>query len=135
MSTIKLTLVSKIRSTMKTIERILETAEQKNIKQAEIAKAIGKGTAQITNWKNRNSDPPVELLPPIAELLNVSLEWLITGTETLSDSTSDLLADEQQLLQHYNHCNPEGKIKIMEQAEFFASKYPKQGKSSEYKIG
>jgi len=120
---------------MKTIERILATAEQKNIRQADIAKAIGKGTAQITNWKNRNSDPPIELLPKIADLLNVSIEWLITGSETTSNSTSDLPEDEQLLLQHYNQCNQEGKNRIMEHAEFIASKYPQQGKSSEYKIG
>ena len=117
---------------MKTIERILATAEQKKIKQADIAKAIGKGTSQITNWKNRNSDPPIEHLPAIAALLDVSLEWLITGEEKIQPKT---LEDEQQLLKYYNHCNQEGKSRIMEQAEFIASKYPQQGKSSEYKIG
>ena len=135
MSTTKTYICKQRRSTMKTIERILATAEQKNIRQADIAKAIGKGTAQITNWKNRNSDPPIELLPKIADLLNVSIEWLITGSETTSNSTSDLPEDEQLLLQHYNQCNQEGKNRIMEHAEFIASKYPQQGKSSEYKIG
>ena len=120
---------------MKTIERILATAELKNIKQADIAKAIGKGTSQITNWKNRNSDPPVEHLPAIAQLLNVSLEWLITGTEKIV-SNSPNQPDEQQLLQYYNRSNPEGKERIMEQAEFISSKYPENlGKSSNYKIG
>ena len=117
---------------MKTIERILVAAEQKKIKQADIAKAIGKGTSQITNWKNRNSDPPIEHLPAIAALLDVSLEWLITGTETLPEKTPE---DKQQLLDYYDQCNQEGKNRIMEQAEFIASKYPQQGKSSEYKIG
>jgi len=120
---------------MKTIERILTTAEKKNIKQADIAKAIGKGTSHITNWKNRNTDPPIEHLPTIAALLGVSIEWLITGTETSSYSASDLPEDKQQLLDYYNQCNQEGKNRILEQAEFIASKYPQQGKSSEYKIG
>ena len=120
---------------MKTIERILTIAEEKNIKQADIAKAIGKGTSHITNWKNRNTDPPIEHLPAIATLLDVSIEWLITGTETTHNSTSYLPEDKQQLLQYYDQCNQEGKNRIMEQAEFIASKYPQQGKSSEYKIG
>ena len=115
---------------MKTIERILATAENKKIKQADIAKAIGKGTAQVTNWKNRNSDPPVEHLPAIAKLLDVSLEWLITGTDS-----GTATPDEQQLLNYYNSSNQEGKSRIMEQAEFIAQKYPAQGKSSDYKIG
>ena len=119
---------------MKTIERILATAEQKNIKQADIAKAIGKGTSQITNWKNRNSDPPLEHLPAIAQLLNVSIEWLITGTESAAITLPTFSEDKQQLLSYYDHCNNEGKNRILEQAEFIAAKYPQQGKSSEYKI-
>ena len=120
---------------MKTIERILTTAEKKNIKQADIAKAIGKGTSHITNWKNRNTDPPVEHLPAIAHLLNVSIEWLITGTESAVTSLPTFQEDKQQLLDYYDQCNPEGKNRILEQAEFIAAKYPQQGKSSEYKIG
>lgn len=117
---------------MKTIERILATAEQKKIKQADIAKAIGKGTSQITNWKNRGSDPPIEHLPAIAKLLDVPIEWLITGTES---PPKEIPKEKQKLLNYYDQCNQEGKNRIMEQAEFIASKYPQQGKSSEYKIG
>ena len=118
---------------MKTIERILLTAENKNIKQADIAKAIGKGTAQITNWKNRQTDPPAEYLPIIAKLLNVSIEYLITGTDALPEPTHP--EDEMLLLRYYQKCNQDGKTRILEQAEFISGKYPAEGKSSEYKIG
>lgn len=117
---------------MKTIERILVTAAQKNIKQADIAKAIGKGTSQITNWKIRGSDPPIEHIPTIAKLLDVSIEWLITGNES---PPKQITEDKQKLLDYYEKCNQEGKNRIMEQAEFLATKYPQQGKSSEFKIG
>ena len=115
--------------------RIYLLLERKKISQSELARTLGIRQSTVSGWKQKYNEPEAELLEPISKALNVSLEWLITGTETISDSTSDLLADEQLLLHHYNHCNPEGKTKIMEQAEFFASKYPKQGKSSEYKIG
>ena len=118
---------------MKTIERILITAEEKHIKQADIAKAIGKGTSQITNWKNRNSDPPIEHLPAIAKLLNVSVEWLITGKEASALPT--MQEDKQRLLNFYDQCNLEGQSRIMEQAEFIAQKYPKEENLSKYKIG
>lgn len=119
---------------MKTIERILTIAESKNIKQADIAKAIGKGTAQITNWKNRQTDPPAEYLPIIANLLNVSIEYLITGKEN-TPAVPTIQEDEQLLLTYYNRCSQDGKSRIMEQAEFISQKYPAQGKSSDYKIG
>lgn len=119
---------------MKIIERILSIANEKNIKEVDIAKAIEKGTSQITNWKTRGTTPPAELLPAIAELLNVSIEYLITGTEKIIPGTV-LPDEEQQLLDYYNAANQDGKVRIMEQAELLAAKYPQQGKSSEYKIG
>jgi len=117
---------------MKTIERILIQAEKQGIKQADIAKALGKGTSHITNWKNRNTDPPIEHIPTIAKLLNVSIEWLITG----EDSKQENFPKEQQLLlDYFNQCNQEGKNRIIEQAEFIATKYPKERILSECKIG
>ena len=119
---------------MKIIDRILAIADDKNIRQADIAKKLGKGTSLITNWKNRGTTPPAELLPDIAHILGVSVEYLITGTERIIPGTV-LPDEEQQLLDYYNASNQDGKSRIMEQAEFIAAKYPAQGKSSEYKIG
>lgn len=119
---------------MTIIERILETADKKGIKQNQIAQATGKDKSVVTNWRKRNCNPPAEYIPAIAQLLNVSLEWLITGSETpaLSYAFSE---DKQRLLTYYDQCNQEGKERIIEQAEFIAGKYPKTGNLSEYKIG
>lgn len=120
---------------MSIMERILFIANSKNIKEAEIARAVNKGTGQITNWKNRNTTPPAELLLKIAKLLNVSIEYLITGKDTIE--LGALLPEQEQLLLNYYHsANQEGQERIIEQAEFLSAKYPKlEGKSSEYKIG
>ena len=119
---------------MNIIERILSVAKEKNIKEADIAKAIGKGTGQITNWKNRNTTPPAELLPEIAKLLDVSIEFLITGMDKIEPGTV-LPKEDQQLLDYYHAANKEGKNRIMEQAEFISNKYPTQGNLSDCKIG
>ena len=115
--------------------RIYLLLERKKISQSELARILGIRQSTISGWKQKNNEPEAELLEPISKALDVSLEWLITGIDTTSDSASDLPEDEQLLLQHYNQCSQEGKNRIMEQAEFIASKYPQQGKSSEYKIG
>ena len=115
--------------------RIYLLLERKKISQSELARTLGIRQSTVSGWKQKYNEPEAELLEPISKALNVSLQWLITGEETISNPITDLLVDEKQLLQHYNQCNQEGKIKIMEQAEFFAAKYPKLGKSSEYKIG
>ena len=117
------------------VERIESQRKKLNISQKELCQKCNIIDTTYSSWKNRNRLPSLDDIVILSHTLNTSLEWLITGTETISNSTSNLLADEQQLLQHYNKCTQEGKDRIIEQAEFIASKYPKQGKSSEYKIG
>lgn len=99
------------------IDRILEKAEEKNISQADIAKHINKGTAQITSWKKRNCNPPAELIEPIAELLGVTVQWLMTGKE------SEISEEEQKILQLYKNLNNKGKERLEEYAELLSQKY------------
>lgn len=94
---------------MTIIERILETAEIKGIKQADIAKLIDKGTAQITSWKKRGCNPPAEYIPPIAELLGVTISWLMTGAE---EGPAPLPEDETELLNSYRKLEQRDKKEI-----------------------
>ncbi len=119
---------------MKTIERIFMVMKEKNIKDKPIYTAANVPKNTFGGWRKSLKNPDPDTLPAIAEALGVSLEWLITGTEKIIPGTV-LPDEEQQLLDYYNAANQDGKIRIMEQAEFLAAKYPQQGKSSEYKIG
>lgn len=93
---------------MTIIERILQTAEKKDIKQSTIAKHIGKNNNQVTSWKERNCNPPAELLPPIAELLGVSIQWLMTGEE----QAGELPTEEKELLNEYRQLPPEEREEV-----------------------
>ena len=116
------------------VERIEFQRKKLNISQKELCQKCNIIDTTYSSWKNRNRLPSLDDIIALSHTLKTSIEWLITGTET-TNSATDLPKDERQLLQHYNHCSQEGKNRIMEQAEFIASKYPQQGKSSEYKIG
>ena len=116
-------------------ERIDFLMKKQNISKAELARRIQKPYTTVDNWFKRNSSPNSETINSLAIALNTTAEWLITGTEAGTATTLAFPEDEQQLLDHYHHCNQEGKNRILEQAEFIATKYPQQGKSSEYKIG
>lgn len=107
---------------MEIIERILTVAENKRIKQADIAKALGKGTSLITNWKNRGTTPPAEELFKISELLEVSIEFLITGKEKEPGTAPS--EDEKQLLDYYHAANQEGKKDIRKYAKYIAIEHP-----------
>lgn len=113
-------------------KRIELLMEQQKISKSELARRINKPYTTVDNWFKRNSTPNSEIIEKIAIALNTTIEWLLTGNES---PPKQITADKQKLLDYYEKCNQDGKNRIMEHAEFIASKYPQQGKSSEFKIG
>lgn len=98
---------------MTIIERIFETMTEKDIKQIDLANAINKNKSQITSWKQRNCDPPADLIPDIAKLLNVSIEYIMTGNEQQKSSNFQTTNnDESELLKNYKKLDQRGKHKI-----------------------
>ncbi|MBO5177708.1 MAG: helix-turn-helix domain-containing protein [Lachnospiraceae bacterium] len=112
-------------------ERMSKIMTERKISKADLAKKLNISYSTIQSWIKRNSDPGSIYVEPIAKALNVSINYLITGKEELPEQIPE---DKQLLLNYYDQCNQEGKNRILEQAEFIASKYPQRGKSSEYKI-
>ena len=55
------------------------------ITQEEMANRLGVTTPAVNKWENGNSNPDIELLAPIARLLNISLDTLLSFREKLSD--------------------------------------------------
>ena len=53
--------------------------------QEEMANRLGVTTPAVNKWENGNSKPDIELLAPIARLLNISLDTLFSLREKLSD--------------------------------------------------
>ena len=115
--------------------RIFSLLEEKKISQSELARTLGIRQSTISGWRQKFNEPEAELLEPISKALNISVEFLVTGKDHLDPGTV-LPENEQQLLDYYHAASSEGQYHIMEQAEFYSSKYPKlSGKSSNYKIG
>ena len=54
------------------------------ITQEEMANRLGVTTPAVNKWENGNSNPDIELLAPIARLLHISLDTLLSFRETLS---------------------------------------------------
>lgn len=99
---------------MKISERIFEIMKQKKITQAELAEALGITQPSVGNWKIRGTTPPMEYLPTICEVLEVSWEYLITGTE----SKEYFSPEEKKLIEQFRKVKPEGQINILRYIEF-----------------
>lgn len=74
--------------------RIDKLLKEKNLSQKELSAFIGLKSSQIfSNWKQRSTIPAANIAVKIAQYLNTSVEFLITGKE------NNHLADENKRLQ------------------------------------
>lgn len=64
-------------------ERMFSIMEQQGKRAADLCKLLGIGTSQTTAWKQRNSDPPAKYIMQISQFLNVTPEFLLTGTTAM----------------------------------------------------
>lgn len=73
-------------------ERIQQKLDEKNLKQADLARATGKSSAAVTKWLRGENIPKTEALKQIAKLLSVDDGWLLTGKGSPSklDNNIDL---------------------------------------------
>ena len=51
-----------------------------------MANRLGVTTPTVNKWENSNSKPDIELLAPIARLLDISLDTLLSFHEKLSNT-------------------------------------------------
>ena len=58
--------------------------KEKGMTQEEMANRLGVTTPAVNKWENENSYPDITLLPPIARLLGISLDTLLSFQEELT---------------------------------------------------
>jgi transcriptional regulator with XRE-family HTH domain len=63
------------------IERLEMLLKEKGISQKSLAEYIGIRNPSISEWKKEGTIPRADIAIKIAEYLNVSVEYLITGVE------------------------------------------------------
>ncbi len=62
---------------------------EKNLTQEEVARRLGVTTPAVNKWEKGNSMPDITLLSPIARLLNITLDTLLSHTDSLSDEEAN----------------------------------------------
>ncbi len=83
----------------RTLGRYVKAArEQAGLTQYQLAKALSYTSAQfISNWERGQSSPPLDVLPKLASVLDLSPKELL---ETLHDYQTQLLALQKKQLIH-----------------------------------
>ncbi len=59
--------------------RILRSRKEKKLSQQALADLIGVSRSALAQWETEMSSPSLENLRKMAEILNISFEWLATG--------------------------------------------------------
>lgn len=109
---------------MKIIERIFKLMELNNIRPIDLANELNISKGVVSNWKRRNTDPPAEYIKPIAALLRVSTDFLLTGNKDISTITP-ILSD--QLLKDISVLDETGVNKLQLFVDFLKYAETKSG--------
>ena len=75
-------------------EVIRKYRKEAGLTQEEMANRLGVTTPAVNKWENGNSKPDIELLAPIARLLHISLDTLMSFHEELTPSEIDAIVRE-----------------------------------------
>lgn len=100
-------------------QRIFEELKKQGKKQKDLAVYIGLSTSAVSDWKKKGTNPAAENLSIIADFLNISIEYLLTGKEK-SSPTFELNADEHELLQYFKKLSDKSKGIVLGRAEQLA---------------
>ena len=95
---------------MSIVERIKARCKEKGTSMNALEKELGFGNGSIRLWDKK--EPGSQKVILVAERLDLSLDWLLTGKES-----GNLTLEEQLLVDHYRRADNRGKRSIMRTAE------------------
>ena len=85
--------------------------DEKGLKNADVARATGISNMTLSDWKRGKSVPKADKMQKIAEFLNVSVDYLVTGEEKEVPTFS---AEHIELISAYDKLSSADKLAIMQ---------------------
>lgn len=96
------------------LKRVLEELDFLNASKADLARFLNVRKSTVYSWFERDTIPAADTALKIADFLNVSLEYLVTGKKDESKKSKTELSDfEQNLLKESAGLLPEDKAELM----------------------
>ncbi len=87
------------------VGRIFETMKEEKITQQQLANELGIGQSTVASWKKRDCPPPINYISQIADILGVSIDYLVTGSN--NPIRYKLTSNEQMLIRLYRTASEE----------------------------
>ena len=115
--------------------RLKELRAERNLYQKDIASMLGIDRTTYAKYETGDSEPNFETLKKIAEIFNVTTDYLLGRTEQkeapIPDSEDGLSEPERHLVVLYRDLNNEGQEKLIDYADDLVSsgKYIKSDSS------
>lgn len=75
---------------MDVMNRIIDRLSELGLSQADLCKELGINYSVFTTWKKRGTEPPTKFLVHICEFLNITLDYLLTGKDHSTISSSNV---------------------------------------------
>lgn len=110
-------------------ERVLSLLKAKHLKQKDLATFLSVGTSTVSQWKDSNRNPSSELILPICEFLDVSVEYLLSGEESSLPVMSDL---DAELLKWLHMLNEETQRDFLGSIRLYVKQHPEDTQCADF---
>lgn len=106
------------------LKRVLEELDFLSTSKADLARFLNVRKSTVYSWFERDTIPAADTALKIADFLNVSLEYLVTGKKDESKKSKTELSDfEKNLLREAAGLLPEDKVELMSYIEMKKNLY------------
>lgn len=99
---------------MTVIERIIEVIDKKGFNQKDVCDQTGISQSTLSGWKKFYRNVPTDKVIAIADYLNVSLTYLLTGKGSIE--VKHLSDQEEELLRIFNSLSMKDKTALLSRA-------------------
>ncbi len=101
-------------------ERIIKVMKERHMTQTEFAKQVGIASSTISEWKKKKTNPTVEKIMDICNVLQITPEQLLTGKGiedeeeiAAASPSSKFTPGDIQMIEDYHHLKEEQQKRLM----------------------
>ncbi|MGB2132587.1 MAG: helix-turn-helix domain-containing protein [Pseudomonadales bacterium] len=123
-------------------QRLSQTRRARKLRQHQVAEHLDVSLGAVSQWEQGKTKPNMRNLVLLAKLLNVSLDWLLSGVETVKETQkasyssnqekfkniSALSTQEEELLYVFAKLSIDWQGKVIETLQFLAKRYDDDSK-------